>query len=520
LFFFLEYKREQQKKFWYDKKNKQINIFLKRKKNMELEHDDQFQYIIMKNNINTIMCGSTYLIDAIKDKNLKLIEYLLENGAHINLNDENGISPFRQAILSSELDIIKLLSNNKYLPHGFSLQIDFSDFEIACKSRNFKIIEYLFSIINKNSLREYIDYVDLTNISSDEILMLLLKNGADPFKYSFIIRIIEYFPQRKEQLLKLMEMKKKLDPNILKKKIDIFFDCCSNGNSKVLEFILQIGFDVEREDCKGKTAIFYSLDGHPNNLKLLINKAKANINHKNKYGQSILFHKMNNETLTYLFDNGLNINLLDDFNRTVLNYFCSLEYSEHSNRYYIENIYLFISLRVNPKIKDNDGDDTLYNACSNNHLQIVEILLKSGTYSKEELIEIKDKLFIKTNINLNSKKIIFDWFYDYIYNDGFIYLNILNLRINNNSETAITRLFNNIKLIQYGYIKIKDENKSNLYGSYLEKFNNGVRFYKIISKLSFELQIKICYLIYDCKQKTLATKETIHYQTHEFLLYE
>ena len=59
--------------------------------------------------IDAVLEGTPIILQAIQDGNLKMVEFLLRNGAYPDSMDENLKTPLHWAILLRNMDLIKIL---------------------------------------------------------------------------------------------------------------------------------------------------------------------------------------------------------------------------------------------------------------------------------------------------------------------------------------------------------------------------------------------------------------------------
>ncbi len=72
----------------------------------------------------------TLRYDTANQSTIELIEILIENGADVNLNDENGVSPIMHAFYDKQSDVVDLLLNNNAREYDINPENFISSFEI------------------------------------------------------------------------------------------------------------------------------------------------------------------------------------------------------------------------------------------------------------------------------------------------------------------------------------------------------------------------------------------------------
>lgn len=130
--------------------------------------------IIKSEGINSLTENDrTFIFHAASSKNHEIVEYLINNGADINISDDANITPLQEAVKRNSLDIVKLLVENGAKIHAKD-NFSRSALSIAKYSEKYEILTYLESIKeNKNTMgtlskgkHEASDY----NIQADYII--------------------------------------------------------------------------------------------------------------------------------------------------------------------------------------------------------------------------------------------------------------------------------------------------------------------------------------------------------------
>ncbi|MDP5048338.1 MAG: ankyrin repeat domain-containing protein [Saprospiraceae bacterium] len=110
---------------------------------------------------------------------------------------------------------------------------------------------------------------------------------------------------------------------------ETYFTACSNGNLEVVKFFLETGkLDIDERSPEGWTGLIISCFNQQFEIAKFLIDNKADINATNLKGTSvfmyaktpILKNQNNTKILELLMDAGAEINHLDSFNKSVLDY--------------------------------------------------------------------------------------------------------------------------------------------------------------------------------------------------------
>ncbi|CAG9333883.1 unnamed protein product [Blepharisma stoltei] len=92
---------------------------------------------------------------------------------------------------------------------------------------------------------------------------------------------------------------------------------------EIIKKILSCGFDVDIENSRGKTALFYAVSKGYNDIIQILCKNNANVNKKDKSGKSSIYKTIkagNDKAFTLLIQFGADLNCVDNCGLTVLSY--------------------------------------------------------------------------------------------------------------------------------------------------------------------------------------------------------
>lgn len=117
-----------------------------------------------------------------------------------------------------------------------------------------------------------------------------------------------------------------------------------------------------------------------NIAKLLLSK-KANPNHKQKDGVSLIFstiERKDAEAFKLLVTNGADLQSLNDEDENLITTVCKLEVEKKDQKFIEETIKLLISKGVNPNAKNKRGLSALHIALNRNKIETMSLLLTMG----------------------------------------------------------------------------------------------------------------------------------------------
>ncbi|XP_065935402.1 uncharacterized protein [Magallana gigas] len=307
----------------------------------------------------------------------KTIEILLENGADINLCNENGASPLIQACYTRNKSTIQLLLSkgaavNSCLKNGVSPLL------IACRNGRESIAELLIANgadINLCEEGGVSPFYIACQFGHNGIVQLLLSkgasinsclnNGASPL---FIAC------QNGHNSIVQLILDNGVDINSYRKAfVSPLITVCKSGLESTLQLLITNGAEINLRFENGFTPLFIaSQDGYESIVKLLLIKG-ADVNLRTEHGASPLHIACSNgheSTMRLLLKNGANVNSFENNGGSPL--FCACQNNHDS----IVRVLLSSGANINSCLKD--GTSPLLIACQKRHDRIVEVLLKNG----------------------------------------------------------------------------------------------------------------------------------------------
>lgn len=150
-------------------------------------------------------------------------------------------------------------------------------------------------------------------------------------------------------------------------------EACLNGETRIIEQLIQEGQDVNAEDEEGRTGLMLaSFNGHKEIVEILL-RNKARVNHTDFLGRSALMYASTGhfpETVALLLSQGADPNLIDSEEGFTALMFAGAEGN-------IKVVRLLLEHGANPKLKDKDGDTAESFARQNGHLEVADLLKQS-----------------------------------------------------------------------------------------------------------------------------------------------
>jgi uncharacterized protein len=165
------------------------------------------------------------------------------------------------------------------------------------------------------------------------------------------------------------ETLKKSEDNPPAQNVSIYQAALEGNLNRVLE-VLQEGFDVNKTDQDGRTALMYAaFNGHTKIVNILLEK-KSIVDLRDQGGKTALMYAASGpfpETVRLLLDHQANPNLAD-----YQEHFTALMYAAAEGQR--ENVKILLEGNADPLLKDADGDVALTFARNNGHAEVAEIL--------------------------------------------------------------------------------------------------------------------------------------------------
>lgn len=341
--------------------------------------------------------GNTALMLAIEREDEKTAKLLIENGADVNLQNKNGITALMLAMNDDKVEVVeKLIENKVYI--NFQDNSGRTALMMAVSYGNMKMIEKLIENgadlnLQDNDGRTVLDYTE-----DKEIIKKLLKNGINKN-----IQKLSETEKRINQIKNIMIRqlyRKAMNGDLervkilLSKKIDIneknaegitpLMIASKYGHSEIVEELLNKGALVSICDKDGKTALTYARESE--NYKIneqILNKLEErfkekmpnNINEVDENGTTQLVKSLENKNhdfALYLIEKGA------DLNNTL--------------KYILKNENLGL-LRIALEREDN-----ILNLKDNQNIKVINEFLKSNSDIKGKAL----KILLEKGLDINK----------------------------------------------------------------------------------------------------------------------
>ena len=366
--------------------------------------------------------------------NIKVVDYLIENGADISARDLYGWDVLSWSMKNSNLEIAKRLIGLGANIHTKTVKEDENLLITALKNgANLEKVEYLLSLgidINENGKRGFPAIFYSASYNTDiEVLDYLIKKGAD----------VNFTPEFNPKFNLLIGAAVNKNPDIIKyliskgldidnardntgctpllvaatnSNLEVFYTLVQMGadikavdhdnnnvllmasayneNYQIIPLLLQMGFSLDYRNDLGENAIIAATKNRNPEIfqVLMLNSgaysdkeiAKKYINSADIYGNTLLMHAIKNnnvEIIKYLINKGADVNAKDCKNNTVL----IQAVSQISDSNIIE---LLINAGADVKAEDNNGFDCLgYAVLNNTNEEIIKLLINKGLNVKK-----------------------------------------------------------------------------------------------------------------------------------------
>ena len=342
----------------------------------------QFAQILLNNGADVNIQdddGNTVLIIACKENKTEIVQLLLKNKADVNIQDDEGDTALIIACENGYKDIVQLLLENKDTDINKQNIDGNTALIMACYNKD--IVQLLLE--NKADLNIQNEtgntaLIYTCNNGYKDIVKLLLENKADVTIQNILGNTALFYAFEKDhkEIVQLLVNSVKLEL-LLTKNVTLdklLINACNNGYKDIVPILLSKIENLNEEDKDGKTALICACEnGYKDIVQLLLDNG-ADINKQNKDGNTALIMACKNnshtEIVKLLLDNGANINIQNVLGNTPLIYAFVL-----GN----DNIFeLLLKKKANVNIKKyKDGNTVLIMACKKNKTEIVKLLLKN-----------------------------------------------------------------------------------------------------------------------------------------------
>ncbi len=312
---------------------------------LEKKYLDLVKLSILNGTDANLKCqGEPIILDAIVSGQIDFLEFIIQNGADINVKDEYGFMPLDAYYLLDNNSVIKDILINKGAITGITDKNRSLYLGAAICFKNDKIIKQLVD-----------DGVDI-NSAKFEDDELLLHYAVINSEIKILKSIIEYG----------IDVNTKNDEGLTP--LNIALD---NKNNEIVELLIKNGANINEKNKSGYTPLHLAICKHlDNTVKLLIdNGAKIDEITNNKITSLHLATQISSlDIVKNLIKNGVDINALNNYNETPL-HIAVIEDDINIVKFLYENdanIDIENSLNLSPK-------DIINIECKTNLKKILEI---------------------------------------------------------------------------------------------------------------------------------------------------
>jgi len=267
----------------------------------------------------------TLLHQASKNSTQACVKLLLDNGAEVDSLDDNGNTPLAWAARRGNLEIVKLLVENKANVNHQNMKCEYNlgPLFYAIIENHTEVVKFLLNNNADINIRSSWGLTPLTcakiasrGCSHNEILSILLSYGAmddnfddlDKDKALFFAIQIEHDSIESIDLLlsegASLEARSKIEGTPL-----IYAIMCNSLN--IAEYLINQGADINAKTNIGCTALSTAISGQNIKACVLLIQHGAKINDCTNDGIPIIFNcinYLNEEMIAFLFAHGLEAN--------------------------------------------------------------------------------------------------------------------------------------------------------------------------------------------------------------------
>ncbi|XP_062610995.1 uncharacterized protein LOC134272844 [Saccostrea cucullata] len=342
------------------------------------QNDFLSNYQLFDETVSPLLVASLY-------GHCSLVCYLLQLGASVNYQNQDGISPLHAACQSRQLEVIKILISNEArvnlrdedgeTPLSLSCTNDFVEIvaQLLCNGAEINLQDSQgLTPLHKSIMEGHVRTVQFL-IESECDINIISNTGDTPLSLACLNGDCD--------ILKLL-IKKGINSHQLQ---DGMQKACIKGNKDIISILLEYGAEINAKSMRGFSALHISCANDNSDLVayLFSNGALANISSDNKQTPLHFAAKnLSDNCLSILLKNGADINVIDDKGRTAFHYALEATCSEknhQSDQIVLKKLKritdIFIENKMDLKTTDLNGRSLLHIACSGFFPEIVQTLI-------------------------------------------------------------------------------------------------------------------------------------------------
>lgn len=330
--------------------------------------------------------GNTALLLATKKNNIKLVDFLIKNGAYTNVVNKKLESAINIAIISENRELIELLIDKgvyNFLRYNYKTET----FDIIINKKDYTTLKYLFLKKQPNPYKSFLEIA--IELKNKELIEFFLENNEIIYSYNlekikdqkifeFVINKIEA-----KNINSLSQVEYYNFVSLLITKVE---------NKELIENFINRTIINDKETNKNKLNYFLNLAIINNKINLLnfILKTDININYEDSfidYSLLVAINSNNNEIIDIILEKKPDINLVSDYKKLQLSYLDKYNKitplmlaSEISNFYLVKKL---LNLGANVNLKSEKEMNAL-----NYSFFYDENKIDYNKYEKKEIIKI------------------------------------------------------------------------------------------------------------------------------------
>lgn len=274
----------------------------------------------------------------------EIFEYLVEIGANLNTKDMDGSGLLINAAAGGNLDIVRLLVEDKEFDINYADNNGFKPFQASCGSGNVDVMKFL---VEKGA-----DTLIRTNIGGVPLVNAIYSDSVAAVEYLFELGCEYDIPNQW---------------NVYPVHYAAYL-----GNISAMQMLLDRNVDIFKETMRNETPFIWAVVGRRFAMADFLMENGEDINRVISGGVTPIHsaHKLQPESIDYLLDKGADLTIVDSTGNTVLH---SAVWSRRD-----EIVQKLLEHGIDVNAKNNDGETALLNACWLDSLDVVKVLLEHG----------------------------------------------------------------------------------------------------------------------------------------------
>ena len=322
--------------------------------------------------------GKTPLHWACQGVHIKVVKYLIENGADVNVRDNNQIAPLHNIAARNHIKAAELLINN-----GTQVDIidgdDSTPLHIAAYYGHYDMAKFLLQKGADVNAKKHGKFTPLHYTcfnGFDNVARLLIDNGAEIEALNVRNRTPLILAARESGDIEILSylLKKGSNINAVDKYGDNALSLAAwRGFSDAANLLIKNGAELPQNQAKIQSLLVNAVDKKLDRLFYYLVDKGVNINIKNNHKGTLLHSAAiggSPNIIQYFLDHNFDVNAIDR------NGWTPLHYAAEKGR--IEAIELLVRSGTNINTRTMMGQTALNIAEEHNYTESVEILIDNG----------------------------------------------------------------------------------------------------------------------------------------------